>query len=335
MTIDCDLQDLVVRQALTEISGPIFAAVQRDGQSGQIVVHAARDGKHAALRTELLQRLSMEGFGNVQVKFHNSNKLARAKSLEKLVASLESGRIVYDPTGALGRGRALVEAAHVLRASLGTRVKTFFYAPLLGSLVVVLRKPNVKAGEALSVSDLTRIQSTVAQAVKGAFSNIEGIVPSVRVGFSTPKALLVPVDGMSVAGVVERVSNFAKTYWKPAAVAALFGLGISSPARAQDPAVSEPNLKLKGTFGEAIDDFSWNVEAAFTAPLGERFGFAIDAGYSEQDDQDAWGTGGHLFARDPESYLIGLFAAYAEGNQFDIDVTHVGGEFELLSLIHI
>lgn len=311
------------------ISGPIFAAVQNGNGASGLVVHAARSAENNRLRQELLERLSHQGVTDVRIQFHSPRKLARAKSLQAFVSLVKGGRIAYDPTGALARGQALVEATTVLRGSLGARAKSFFYAPLLRSLVVVLRKPNVKAGETLAVADMAQIQDSVVQAVKGAFSHLEGTAPSVRVGFSTPKALLVPVDRMSVTGLIERLALSAKTYWKPAAVAALFGFGAVVPANAQDPAVSEPNLKLKGSFGEVIDDFSWNVEGAFTAPLGERFGFAIDAGYGQQDDNDVWGTGGHLFARDPESYLIGLFAAYAEGNEFDIDVTRVGGEFEL------
>jgi len=311
------------------ISGPIFAAVRNDGANGGLIVHASRGGDWSRLRNEVLTRLASEGVTDAKVQFHNPSKLARAKSLQAFVASVSDGRIVYDPTGALARGRALVETTDALRTSLGSRAKSFFYAPMLRSLVVVLRKPNIKAGETLAVADMAQIEASVVQAVKSAFSSIEGMAPSIRVGFSTPRALLVPVDRMSVAGLIERIAHSAKTYWKPAAVAALFGFGAVAPAAAQDPAVSEPNLKLRGSFGEVIDDYTWNVEGAFTAPLGERYGFAVDAGYSQQEDNDVWGVGGHLFARDPESYLVGLFAAYAEGNEFDIDVTRAGGEFEL------
>jgi len=324
-----DLQDVGIAKTLMSISGPVFAAVRNDAASGGHIVHASRSGDWARLRNEILTRLSSEGVTDVKVQFHNPSKLARAKSLQAFVASVSDGRIVYDPTGALARGRALVETADALRASLGSRSKAFFYAPMLRSLVVVLRKPNVKAGETLAVADMAKIEASVVQAVKSAFSALEGAAPSVRVGFSTPKALLVPVDRMSVEGLIERIAHSAKTFWKPAAVAAVFGFGAVAPAAAQDPAVSEPNLKVRGSFGEVIDDYSWNVEGAFTAPLGERFGFAVEAGVAQQDDSGSWSTAGHLFARDPESYLIGLFAAYAEGNEFDIDATRVGGEFEL------
>ena len=321
-----DLLDVETAKTLMSISGPIFAAVRNDGAHGGLIVHASRSGDWARLRNEVLTRLASEGVTDVKVQFHNPTKLARAKSLQAFVSSVSDGRIVYDPTGALARGRALVETTDALRTSLGSRAKSFFYAPMLRSLVVVLRKPNVKAGETLAVADMAQIEASVVQAVKSAFSALEGMAPSIRVGFSTPKALLVPVDRLSVAGLIERIAHSAKTYWKPAAVAALFGFGAVAPAAAQDPAVSEPNFKLRGSFGEVIDDYSWNVEGAFTAPLGERFGLAIDAGFGQQDDSEVWGTGGHLFARDPESYLVGLFAAYAEGNEFDIDVTRAGGE---------
>lgn len=323
------LQNGAVTDVLMAVSGPIFAAVENQDADGTLVVHVARGRDDSKIRREVLQRLSVEGLVDARIKFHDPKKLARARSLEALVSLVKGGRIIHDPTGALNRGKALVDLTQTLRASLGTRANSFFYAPLLRSLVVVLRKPNVKAGETLSVAEMAQIQAHVVQAVKDTFSQLDGSAPSVRVGFSMPKALLVPVDRQSVTGLLARIAHSAKAYWKPAAVAAMFGFGAAAPAHAQDAAVSEANFKLKGTFGEVIDDFTWNVEGAFTAPLGERFGFAIDAGYGQQDENDVWGAGGHLFARDPESYLIGLFAAYAEGNAFGIDVTRVGGEFEL------
>lgn len=311
------------------ISGPVFAAFKTDDQRGGFVVHAARGSDKSRLKAEILLKLAEQGLREVRVAFHNPDKLARAKSLEALTSLIKGGRIVYDPTGAVARARALVQASSELRGSLGQRAKSFFYAPLLRSLVVVLRKPDHKSGEALAVADMAQIEARVVEAVRTAFSCVDGPAPSVRVGFSNPKALLVPVDGLSTTGLLERVATSARAWWKPAALAALFGLGSASPALAQDPAVSEPNLKLKGTFGEVIDDYTWAVEGAFTAPIGERFGVAIDGGYAEEDGDSLWGAGGHLFTRDPESYLLGLFAAYVEGNQFDIDVTRVGGEFEL------
>jgi hypothetical protein len=50
---------------------------------------------------------------------------------------------------------------------------------------------------------------------------------------------------------------------------------------------------------------------------------------SDIDGNTTWGAAAHVFTRDPESYLVGLFAAYAREDQFDIDATRVGAEAEL------
>lgn len=321
-------EDLQIAEALRTVAGPVFAAVWSEGKAPRLVVHASSDASRGRLTREIRNTLHQAGVKKFRVRFHNPSHLLRAKSLEALVARIDAGRVVYDPTGALVRARALVDASRTVRTHLPERTSGFYYAPMLRSFFVVLKRPNGTLAESLKISDIARIETSVVAAVRSGFALVEGSIPSVRVGFSLPKAHLVPVDTASVIGWTGRLTDFARNYWKPAAIAALFGFGLNAPAQAGGPAVAEPNLKLRGTVGEVIDDFTWNVEGAFTAPIDEKFGVAIEGGAGEQDGNGYWGTAGHIFTRDPESYLLGLFAAYSEENSFNLSATHVGGEFE-------
>jgi hypothetical protein len=321
-------EDLHIAEALQAIAGPVFSAVWSGGAAPRLVVHASADAAKAKLTRDIRQSLKGIGLSSVRIKFHKSSHLVSARSLEALLSRIDGARIVYDPTGSLVRARALLEASRTVRAQLPERTSGFYYAPMLRSFFVVLKRPQGITDTALRIADIAKIETTVTAAVRSGFAAIDGALPAVRVGFTVPKGHLVPVDAASVIGWTTRMSDLARNYWKPAAVAALFGFGLSAPAHAGGPAVSEPNLKVRGSVGEVIDDFTWNVEGAFTAPITERFGVAVEGGIGEQDGRGSWATAGHVFARDPESYLLGLFAAYSEATDFDIAATHVGGEFE-------
>ena len=113
----------------------------------------------------------------------------------------------------------------------------------------------------------------------------------------------------------------------PFAVAALFG-STADLAVAKEPAVSQSNLKVTGAGGTVDGDGAWLGAAGFTAPLGQSWGMQGEAGILGVDDDTVYGTAGHVYMRDPESYLAGLFAAYASEDKFDVDATRVGAEVE-------
>src|SRR5262249_12064699 len=122
--------------------------------------------------------------------------------------------------------------------------------------------------------------------------------------------------------------------WKPAAIAALFGFGLAGTAAADGsngraPAVSQTNLKVTAEGGQADDESAFFVGGALTLPVGERFGLQVASGASGVDGDTPSGARAHLFTRDPDRYLIGLFAAYAKENDFDLDATRIGAEAEL------
>lgn len=112
----------------------------------------------------------------------------------------------------------------------------------------------------------------------------------------------------------------------PAVLAA--ALCVAAPAMADGPAVSATNLKVTATGGSVMDEGAWSSVAALTAPLSPSWGFQGEAGISGFDDDTAWGLAAHVFKRDPDSYLAGLFAAYAQEDDFGFEATRIGGEVE-------
>ena len=320
--------DIQVADALRAVAGPVFAATWGDSKQGrQLTVHASAGRGQAALKAGVLGALKSIGVEAVRVKIHAASALLSPRSLERLIAKFASNEIAYEPTNSLTRAKALVEASHTVRASLSDRIRGLYYAPQLRTFYVTLEPSRVIVGDKVKVSELAAIERAVLSAVGGAFATHE--CPAVRVGFGLPAASLVPVDQLSVMGWSGRATSFVRRYWKPLTVAALFGFGSASVARAGGPAVADPNFKVEGQFGEVVDDYTWQVQGQFTAPLGERFGFAAEAAVGEISGKDVAGGGGHLFARDPDSYLLGVFGAYAESTDLGLDLTRVGAEGEL------
>lgn len=113
-----------------------------------------------------------------------------------------------------------------------------------------------------------------------------------------------------------------------AAAASAVVLALSAPALAREPAVSVTNLKVTVQGGSVDDEGGWLGVAGLTAPLGSEWGVQAEGGLFGVDDDSAYGLAGHVFKRDPASYLAGVFVAYAHEDNFDFEVTRVGGEVE-------
>lgn len=124
-----------------------------------------------------------------------------------------------------------------------------------------------------------------------------------------------------------RLSSFVRPFWVHAAAVVAIGCA-ATPALADGPAVSATNLKVTAAGGSVTDEGAWEGVAALTAPLSQTWGFQGEAGFFGVDDDSAWGLAGHAFKRDPDSYLVGLFAAYAHEDDFDFEVSRIGAEAE-------
>jgi hypothetical protein len=276
-----------------------------------------------------LDALRGAGADKARVRFHNAAQLHAPRSLERLVARFGGDDIVYDPTEAVARAKALVGAGRAVRASLNDKLFGLYYAPRLRTFYVALKAARLVVGEKIRVAELANIEFVVADAMKAAFAPRLDDCPAVRVGFGLPRTDLVAVDGRSVARWTSRIGSAAKRFWKPITLAALFGFGMTTAAVARDPAVSETNLKLSGSGGQTDDNTSWTAGAALTAPLGQFTGVELEAGGFGVDNDTGYGAGAHLFTRDPDKYLLGLFAAYAKEDHFDLQAEQVGAEGEL------
>jgi hypothetical protein len=112
------------------------------------------------------------------------------------------------------------------------------------------------------------------------------------------------------------------------ACAALAAIAVATPAAARDPAVSAINLKVTGAGGSSNGDGAWLGVAGLTAPLGPMWGVQGEAGVAGVDGDTTTGLAGHVFKRDPDSYLAGLFVAYASEDSFDLEATRLGAETE-------
>ena len=127
---------------------------------------------------------------------------------------------------------------------------------------------------------------------------------------------------------------------KYAAAAIAAAILAAGPAFA-DPAVSKTNLKATALGGTAdiagSDEGAWSAMGALTAPLGDKWGLQIEAGGGGIGGDGAFGAAAHAFRRDPDTYLAGLFVAYANMDDADVSATRAGGEvewyFEKLTLL--
>lgn len=317
------LNSSALSERLRAIAAPIFAATQL---AGTVVVHVAAVRRRRAVKLQIVEALA--GAQHVKVRFHNEANLLAPRSLERLIKRFSAGEIIYDPTGSVARATSLVAAAAAARTALGAKVEGIFYAPRLRTLFVALNAKQIAVGEKVKVGELADIERKVVTALGHAYAGQTADCPALRVGFGVPGVGLVAVDQRSVAGWGVRAVKAVRRYWKPVAVAALFGFGANAAA-AKDPAVSQANLKVTGTGGTSNDDGAWFANGIFTAPLGQSWGFQLEGAAAGADGNTILGGAGHLFTRDPESYLVGLFAAYASESEFDLDAGRIGAEAEI------
>jgi hypothetical protein len=102
---------------------------------------------------------------------------------------------------------------------------------------------------------------------------------------------------------------------------------VATPAT--PPAVSAPNAKI-GIFGGSIDGVhGWGVDGSVSVPLQQQWGLQIDGLGGSAGGASFWGVAGHLFTRDPRSYLLGVYASWVNWSPVGAQVGKVGIEAEL------
>ncbi|OAN50706.1 hypothetical protein A6A05_11930 [Magnetospirillum moscoviense] len=89
--------------------------------------------------------------------------------------------------------------------------------------------------------------------------------------------------------------------------------GLAAPAWAEDapPAVSAPNMKVDVSAGTLAGGAAVMTGFTGTAPLGHSLGVQLDAALGNADQDMRGGFAGHLFYRDPRSFLLGATAMWS------------------------
>ena len=325
-----------IASSLRAIPAPIFAAAWSSNRDdAALLVHVAAAPRRSHIRQEILQALSAAGVSRARIRFHNAAQLHAPRSLERLVARFGGEDIVYDPTEAVHRAKSLVSASRAVRGAVNEKLFGLFYAPRQRTFFVALKATSLVNGAKVKVADLASIEFAVVEAMRSAFAPKLEDCPAVRVGFGLPSTHLVAIDSRSVTRWTSRLAAAAKRFWKPVTVAALFGFGITSPAAAdgnngtREPAVSEVNLKVSGSAGEIDGESAWSAGASLTAPVTQFTGVQLEGGALGVEDDTILAAGAHFFTRDPDKYLFGVFGAYANEEQFDLEVWQAGAEAEI------
>jgi len=183
--------------ALRAIPAPIFAAAwSSDRDDAALLVHIAAAPRRGVIRQQINEALTAAGITRARIRFHNAAQLHAPRSLERLVARFGGDDIVYDPTEAVGRAKALVTASRAVRASISEKLFGLYYAPRLRTFYVALKATSLLNGDKVRMADLAAIELAVVDSMKVAFAPKLEDCPAVRVGFGLPQAHLVAVEAV-------------------------------------------------------------------------------------------------------------------------------------------
>jgi hypothetical protein len=84
------------------------------------------------------------------------------------------------------------------------------------------------------------------------------------------------------------------------------------------------NGKFGLSGGYLNNDGRYHAEGSISIPLSHDLGFQVDTAAGGTDSGFIGGIGGHLFMRDPSSYLFGVFGSYSAIDK--IDIGRIGAE---------
>jgi hypothetical protein len=95
-------------------------------------------------------------------------------------------------------------------------------------------------------------------------------------------------------------------------------------------AVDGLNAKIDGFAGSLANHAFYGSRASLSFPLGSTLGVQIDGAGGSLNNRDFGTIGGHLFARNPLTGLIGAYISYTNWNEFGgVDATLAAAEGEL------
>jgi len=146
-----------IADRLRAIAAPIFAATE---DISGLTVHVAAVAGRASAKRQIVEALG-SSTTRARVRFYRPSLLQAPRSLERLVGRFGDSALVYDPTGAITRGKTLVRAARTTREALGSRLCGLYYAPRSRTIFVALDAARVAAGDKFKVGALADIERAV------------------------------------------------------------------------------------------------------------------------------------------------------------------------------
>jgi hypothetical protein len=338
-----------VSSAVARIRAPLFLARINDNGATLSVHTADRTGRRA-LFEQASRELQRDGIAlSVNVVTHRRGSLARRQSIEALNRSFGTGAIAYDPTGIVSRSAAVLVVARRLRQALADRLAGVYLNAERRALFVILERSRFAANPESFVAERVAVMAEVTE-VTATWRRDDrpDFDLAVRIGFELPAGVnIVPVDRESARWSLRlRLNRHIRRPGLIAALASAMGIGLVAPAGAADvvraparpaptlaiplkqPAVARPNIDflVAGGWldGNGFNNDAWGaVGLKATVPVGNQFGFQVDAAVGEQK---YWGLGGHLFWRDPARGLLGAFATTESMNDVSMQRYAVEGE---------
>ncbi|MGH6799422.1 MAG: hypothetical protein ACREDI_13690, partial [Roseiarcus sp.] len=320
--------------ALGSLSVPVFLAETAHESPIRMTLHVGEPPKRAKLGREAEAALSRAGIAaECRVRPIKYRRVARARTLQDVLRPFGRGTIVYDPTESITRATALMRCADRLRAALGPVLRAIHLEPHSRTLFLLCKPEQDRVGEPARLDGAARrrIESAASAVLENWQGDAGAFSLSVRLCEKLPKIKLLAVDRASLPG------GGARGPWRAAlhsgmvigGLASLFGLGMSRPALADGPAVSELNAKAAlegGVFDRKSIGFA---TGSVTTPVGHDFGLQVDGGVGAQNGRAAYGLAGQGFWRDPDIGLAGVFASTFHRKFQDVNVRRYGAEGEL------
>ena len=322
-----------IAEIFARLGEPVFLVRQSEaGDSRALTLHTMERrnaGRLAARARDALRREGSEM--QCRVVAHNPRALRRIRSLEALSRRFGEGRVVYDPTGFVGRSEAVADCARRLRASLGSAVQNIFLDTTRRTLYVIVKQAAKTSTAEEVMKERTDHVRRAGAIMRDWQQGVEReFALAVRIGTEPPRGVkLVSVDAKSVTQTIYAQLFEGKGLLRGAlamSAAALLGTAVTVPAAA-DPAVSAINgtVFVRGgsydTSSGSRDNGQGELLGKVTIPLGQSFGAQAEAGFGTDE---YYGVGGHLFWRDPSWAMAGVFVSHDNNNE--LDLTRFGAE---------
>lgn len=330
--------DAVLQNSATRA---FYIGADRTRSGKQVVtVHAARSVVSRAemnmLRNDILQTGEA---AYVKLRRHRDSVLQRARSIEKFVKDFGHERSVFDATGAVDRGHALVDFAGRMRRELGEKLTGIYWNSRWRTAYVVLAHKHFIRDGILREAELAAMERLSIEALLAATGGLaEDFKPAIRLSFELPAVPLVPVDARSERSNRSILGMLRSNMLIPA-LGAMIGLGSAGAAMADEPApaVSGINGKIAviGGYSDADGEDEHHAglfAGSLTIPGDRQFGVQFDAAIGRDGGSPVAGFGGHFFWRDPSKALLGLTLSHVEKNNDSADdqaLTRSGAEGEL------